>query len=153
MSKLKIQSPVIHTPGFEEYQTTGSNLKANLGVLGLEVPLGMLDSIYYYTNLGGWGKILKDLVFKSSLYKKDKFDCENYALKAMSLCHERYGLNTMGMVIGDTPLGRHGWNIFYHGDGFMLWEPNEGFPAKIKDFSGSAFEIGEYGYKPDLILI
>jgi len=83
-----------------------------------------------------------------SLVKSNQPHCENYALKAMNQCAERHGLNTLAMVIGDIPEGRHGFNIFYHGDGFMLWEPNEGFA-----WSGQPFEIGENGYKPDLILI
>jgi len=98
--------------------------------------------------LEGWGNILWDLVFNSNLYKADRFDCENYALKAMTTCAERYGLNTMGLVIGDIPLGRHGFNIFFHGDGFMLWETNDGF-----SYAGTPFEIGEYGYHPDIVLI
>ena len=91
--------------------------------------------------------MLYDLTFKSSLYKLDRLDCEDYALKAMVLCAERYGLNTLRLAIGWTPLGRHGFDIFYHGEGFMLFEPNEGF-----GYSG-AFELGEHGYKPELILL
>lgn len=110
--------------------------------------MGMLDWQYYHTDLEGWNEVLFNLIFKSNLYKQDKFDCENYALKAMNTCAERYGLNTLAVVIGDIPQGRHGFNILYYGDGFMLWEPNDGFP-----FSGSLFEIGDYGYQPELVLI
>lgn len=148
MSKVKIRQPIVHIPSFKEYQITGSLLRVKIEALGLKIPMGMLDWQYYHTNLEGWGKVLYDLAFSSSLYKGDKFDCDNFALKAMNLSAERYGLNTLAVVIGDIPEGRHAFNLFYHGDGFMLWEPNDGFP-----FSGSAFEIGEYGYKPELILI
>jgi len=148
MSKFKVQQPLIHIPSFKTYYVSGSFLKEEIESLGFTVPMGRLDSQYYYTDLEGWGAILWDLVFNSNLYKADRFDCENYALKAMTLCAERYGLNTMGLVIGDIPQGRHGFNIFYHGDGFMLWEPNDGFP-----YSGSPFEIGEHGYRPDMVLI
>jgi len=398
MSVVKVQKPIIHIPSFEKYQTTAPILRAKLEALGLEIPMGMLDGQYYYTDLEGWGKVLYDLVFSSSLYKRDKFDCplpeglaftmglffadgtcnfypycssqwfiannkteflercieplekewidlnfevrtypslaigrgkiketayrlitklkeshhngtrnkfvqdfrdmfytragykkvpgcilesplntkkaflegviagdgcktqhrisilgkpglrglyllmldlnwhpyimrdkrtenfyelgyglrqdndpfvleylegrdiisgtdlarafkkpynsfrnildrlegkgfitsekqcrnqrniklvkswqpycENYALKASNLVAEHYGLNTLAMAIGDIPEGRHAFNIFYHGAGFMLWEPNEGFP-----FSGSPFEIGDFGYKPEKILI
>jgi len=148
MSKLKVQQPVIHIPAFKEYQITASILRPKIEALGLKIPMGMLDWQYYFTDSEGWGKVLYDLVFNSSLYKKDKFDCENFALKAMNECAQRYGLNTLAMVIGDVPQGRHGFNMFYTGDGFLLWEPNDGFP-----FSGSAFEIGEFGYSPELVLI
>ena len=149
MSSFKVQQPVIHIPSFDEYQISSPLLRAHLQVMGLVVPMGMLDSVYYYTDLEGWAKILYDLVLKSSLYKTDRFDCENYALRVMNLCAERYGLNAMGLVIGDMPLGRHGFNIFYCGaDIFMLFEPNEDF-----GYEGEAFEIGEHGYQPDEVLI
>ena len=148
MSKIKVRQPIEHIPTFEVFVINGTELIRKLWDLHLTTPMGMLDYRYYYTNLEGWGKVLQNLVFNSNLYQKDKFDCENYALKAMNICSERYGLNAFGLVIGNTELGRHGFNIFYHGDGFLLWEPNEGF-----DFSGSAFEIGEYGYFPQLVLL
>ena len=149
MSKIRTQSPIIHTPTFKEYQIEGNLLKFKLQAMDMRVSLGMLDSIYYYTDLEGWGKILYNLVFNSNLYKTNKFDCENFAMKAMNLCAERYGLNTMGLVVGDIPLGRHGFNIIYCGqDLFKLWEPNSGF-----DCNGEAFDLGENGYFPDLVFI
>lgn len=148
MSKLKLNKPIEHIPSFTQYKITGSVLRPKIEALGLRIPLGLLDWQYYHTDMAGWGKVLRDLVFNSNLYKKDSFDCENYALKAMNECARKYGLNTLALVIGDIPQGRHGFNLFYHGDGFMLWEPNDGFP-----FSGSAFEIGEYGYQPELVVV
>ena len=148
MSRVQVRQPIVHTPSFKEFQINGLELSAKLQTLGLRYPFGMLDWSYYYTDLEGWGKILYDLVFKSSLYKEDKFDCDNYALKAMNLCAERYGLNTMAMVICNTPLGRHSWNMFYTGEGFMCFEPNSAF-----SFTGDAFEVEEHKYFPDWILI
>lgn len=148
MSSIKLRKPIEHIPSFIEYQITAPVLRTKLETLRLRIPMGMLDWQYYYTDLEDWGKVLENLTFNSSLYKEDRFDCENYALKAMTLCAERYGLNAFGLAIGDTPRGRHGFNIFYTDSGFMLWEPNEGFP-----FSGSVFEIGEFGYFPELVLI
>ena len=148
MSKFKIQKPVQHIPSFKEYRISGAELREKMTALGLSIPLGMLDYWYYYTDLEGWGTVLWDLVFKSSLYRQDRFDCENYALKAMMVCAERYGLNTMAMAIGESPYGRHGFNLFYFGEGVMLWEPNEGF-----DWSGQPFEIGGNNYQPEIVLI
>ena len=146
MSKITIKMPV-HTPSFKTYQTTANHLIAQLPQ-GVTIPFGMLDYNYFYTDLEGWGTILYDLVLKSNLYKPDKFDCEDYALKTMTLCKERYGLNSFGVAIGNTPLGRHGFNIFYYGGGFMLFEPNDSFR-----FAGEAFEIGGHEYKPQLVLL
>jgi len=123
-------------------------LQAKLSELGLGTPMGMLDSYYYYTDIEGWGKILCDLAFKSDLYKEDRFDCENYALKAMVLCAEKYGLNAFGLALGYMPQGYHGFNILFTGTEFLLWEPNAGFEC-----SGQAFPIGEFEYKPNLVLI
>lgn len=145
MSKFTIKTPVTHIPKVKEYQISGVELYSKLGYT---VPFGMLDSWYYYADMEGWGSIIQDMVFKSSLYSADKFDCDNYALKAMSVCAERYGLNAFGVAIGASPAGRHAFNIFYNGERFMLWEANDGF-----SFSGHAFEIGENGYIPELILL
>ena len=109
------------------------------------------DPFYYdifFTDSEGWGKILYDLIFNSNLYQTGIFTCLNYSLKAFNECCERYRLNGLLTVFGMTELGYHAFNIFYDGSGFLLWEPNEGFP-----FSGSAFEIGEYGYQPQIVLI
>ena len=148
MSRIKVVQPIQHIPSFKEYQIGSGFLISQLTELKLKMPMGVLDWTYYYTDLESWGKLLLDLTFKSSLYQKDKFDCDNLALKAMTLCAERYGLNTFGMAIGNTPLGRHAFNIFYFGEGFMLFEPNEGF-----QFSGSAFKLGDFGYEPELVLL
>jgi len=148
MSKFKIQQPVIHLPSYNQYEIGGTELKQKVEALGLRIPMGLLDRRYYYTDIEGWSNILFDMVFNSNLYKSERFDCDNYALKAMNVCAERYDLNTLVMIIGDIPQGRHAFNMLYNGDGFMLWEPNEGF-----SWSGEPFEIGENGYVPDLVLL
>jgi len=135
-------------PEFKEYKISYTDLHDKLKEMGFSVPLGMLDRWYYYTDLEGWAEVLHNLVFGSALYEYDRFDCSNYALKAMNECAERYGLNTLATVIGHTPQGRHGFNMLYYGDGFMLWEPNAGY-----DWSGQPFDIGDNGYIPDDILI
>lgn len=133
---------------YKVYELSGLALQVKLHSLGLEVPMGMLDSRYYTTDLEGWGKILEDLVFNSDLYKADIYDCENYALKAMNLCAEKYGLNTLGVALGFIPGGYHGFNILFTADDdFMLFEPNFGFGY------GGCFEIGENDYRPQKVLI
>ena len=149
MSKFTFQQPVIHIPAFKEFQISGGVLQASLESVGCKIPLGMFDSVYYYTDCEGWAKVLSDLAFKSDLYKAEKFDCEDYAMKAFVTVRERYGLNTFGLVIGDMPQGRHGFNILYDGGEFLLFEPNAGFGY------GGAFPINypEYGYRPDQVVI
>ena len=150
MSNIQVQKPLIHTPSFTEYKIAKQYLRFKLQELGLEtIPADFsFDSWYYYTDLNGWGKLLPDLIIHSDLYKEDKFDCEDYALKAQVICAERYGLNAFRLCLGNSPQGFHGFNIFYFGEGFMLWEPNGGF-----ELSGSAFEVGEEGYLPKYVLL
>ncbi len=126
---------------------SGDELSQRLVDLGFSVPLGMLDSTYYFTDAEGWAKVLSDMTFKSDLYKAERFDCEDYAMKACVTCWERYGLNAFGLVLGMTPAGYHGFNIFYDGVGFTLHEPNEGFGF------GGPFPIGEHGYIPSMIVM
>ena len=148
MSKFKAQSPVVHIPSFTAHEIGVADLHHLLNGVKAELSIGFLDSWYYYTDLEGWGKVLWDLAFNSNLYKSDSFDCDNYAFKAMSRCAEIYGLNTLAVVIGDIPQGRHAFNMLFHGDGFMLWEPNAGF-----SYAGTPFEIGENGYIVDKVIM
>ena len=137
------KSPV----SFTEKQISAQELRDKLVALGFTVPLGILDSTYYYTDAEGWAKVLSDLTFKSNLYQAERFDCEDYAMKACVTCWERYGLNAFGLVLGMTPAGYHGFNIGFEGDGFFLHEPNEGFGF------GGPFPVGEHGYIPSMIVI
>ena len=148
MSIIKLRQPIEHIPSFTEYLLDFNALYWKIAKAGIEVPLGMLDRYYYTTDLEGWGRVLYDMTFNSNLYKDDRFDCENFAFKAFNICAERYGLNTLAVVIGDTPMGRHGFNMVCTTNEFLLYEPNEAFP-----FSGSVFEIGEFGYKPEMVII
>lgn len=157
MSQIKTQQPIQHIPSFTSYGLQRAYFVQELSKLGIKTfPQDVdfvLDQWLYYTDLESWGKILYNMVFNSNLYKIDKFDCEDYALKAQCVSAERFDLNALRMCIGDMPQGKHGFNILFYGDkmgieGVMLWEPNAGFPH-----SGEAFEIGKYGYKPEVVLI
>ena len=132
---------------FIEGQIGGDEMRQKLVDLGFMIPLGMMDSIYYYTDAESWANILHDMSFKSNLYKPERFDCDDYAFKAYVTCRERYGLNTFGIVLGNTPAGYHGFNIVFTGTEFFLFEPNEGFGF------GGMFPIGEHGYIPGMIVL
>lgn len=151
MSKIKVQQPVIHTPSFKEYKISGAELAKKYETLGVEMPFPRSDSWYYHSDAEGWAKVLADLVIKSNLYKEDRFDCEDYALKAQVTCAERYGLNTLRYTYGKMPLGFHGFNSLWAGDRIMLFEPNEGFFDYLD--GNLVFELGENGYEPKAVLI
>lgn len=153
MSRIKIQEPIVHIPSLLRYRLPRVHFVHMLEGMDIRSTEFPLDSQYVYLSLEDWGKILWDLAFKSSLYKTDVFDCEDYALKAQTVCAERYGVNALRLCIGETPFGYHGFNLLFFGnewglEGIMLWEPNDGF-----DHSGEFFKLGEYGYKPDLVLL
>jgi len=148
MSKVKVQNPIVHTPSFKTYEISGFDVATQLKDLGLTIPMFLLDGQYYYTDAEGWATILIDLLVKSDLYKSDKFDCDNYTIKAMTTCAERYGLNTMALAIGDIPQGRHAFNLIYTGEDWLVFEPNAGF-----QYGGQAFPIGDNGYKPEMVLV
>jgi hypothetical protein len=93
-------------------------------MLGIKTPAGMWDNNYYYTDSEGWANVLLTII-KSDVYKQDKFDCENFAMKAMTKAAE-YGLNTLCLAIGYKNGQRHAFNIFLTTDGFLLFEPQTG---------------------------
>ena len=155
MSKITLQNPVIHTPSYKRWGIQRYYVVKELEKLGLTALLEgedyVFDGWYYYTNMEGWGKVLYDLVFSSNLYN-NVFDCDKYALKAYIECCQRYKMNTLLACLGKVNTG-HAFNIFIYGDengleGAMLWEPNDGF-----SWSGEVFEIGEYDYQPEVVLL
>lgn len=138
-------------PKIKRWSMSRAEMKTRVLAAGMYLPAPDLpwDNKYFYTNREGWMKIIWDLCFKSSLYKKDIFDCENLAFKAWLRACEEYDLNTFCPTIGDIPEGRHGFNVFYCGDPdtgeseWMMFEPNDGFPG-----NGIMEWLGD-GYRPD----
>jgi len=155
--ELEKPKPIVPIPQITKWGFQRHYLVQRLKALGIEsFPERegyILNQWHFYTDLEGWGEILWDLAFESDLYKPDIFACDAYGLKANIECRQRYGLNTLLFCIGKIPLGIHGFNLFPYGDengieGFLLWEPNEGF-----EWSGEAFEIGENSYIPIEVMI
>lgn len=153
MSEIKLRSPVLHTPSLTRYVLPRRRFILLLEKLNIEPTRFPFDNWYYFLSLEDWNKILWDLTFKSNLYKAEIFDCEDLALKGQVVCAERYGVNAFRCCFGKSPKGYHAFNILFYGDeynleGAMLFEPNDGYAH-----SGEMFNIGEYGYKPELVLI
>jgi len=85
---IKVQNPVVVKPKFKEYCIYGSDLARKYLDLGVRMPFPRSDNWYYHTDREGWAKLVEHLVIKSSLYKKDKRDCDWYARKAYVMCCE-----------------------------------------------------------------
>jgi len=147
MSNVKIK--INHIPSVTEYAISGHELALKYEALGVAMPFPRSDYWYYFTNPEGWAKILHYLVLSSSLYKPDRFDCEDFALKAQTMCAELFGLNTLRYTYGYTPLGPHGFNSLW-AYSFILFEPN----AKFQETLGCPiFDWGENEYQPTHVLL
>jgi hypothetical protein len=68
-------------------------------------------------------------------------------MKARVIAFDRYGLNTVGFVIGDVPAGRHSFNLIVTTTGFLLFEPQN----NISNFG--VFPLGGRSYHADVVLI
>lgn len=143
MSKLFVK--VDHIPKFEEFSMSSSQLRSMLE-RHLELQLGkaiLWDRRYYCVSHSDWGKVFGDVLLNMPKYTKDKFDCENFALLVSARVAEKYKLNSCGIAIGDSPWGRHGFNIFLSDVGLFYLEPQNGDVFPIEEDSG---------YKADLVI-
>ncbi len=139
MSKIRVQNPVVHTPNFSEIVIRSSSMRNRLNELNPK-EVYIWDSNYWFVCHEDWGIIITDVLLNMPKYTVGKFDCENFALLTSARVSEKYHLNTMGIVIGDSPQGRHGWNIFLSEWGLHYLEPQTGEVFSVKD-SGYSAEI------------
>lgn len=115
---------------FKTYRTSYYNLRS-LIIEQIGCSFRLLDEKYYYTDISGWRKIISsDPINVVKKWKKDRFDCDNFATTFSSHVAEFFGLNTAGIAIGyvyDSNtlelLGRHAYNILLvrNGDKDELW--------------------------------
>lgn len=129
-----------HIESFKEYQILPSELRSLVEVLGLKQCF-LWDSKYWYVSHEDWGRIFDNVLMNMPKYVSEKFDCENYALLTTTRVSERYRLNTCGIVIGQSPMGYHGFNIFISEQGLYYLEPQTGDIFSISEDSGYKAEI------------
>jgi len=130
-------------PKFEEFKTTAATLRSLIMAKGMTMPCWVFDGVYFYVSHEDWGAIFADVLLNMPAYTTQKFDCEDFAILVKARVSERYKLNTVAVIIGDVPQGRHGFNMFLSDKGLFLLEPQ----------TGDVLEIGEKGYKPEWALI
>jgi len=113
------------------------------GQLNIKLPCGPFDRTYHSTTHETWGVVFRDVLFNLPGGMAERFDCDNYAWLVVARVAERWGLNAIALVIGDSPLGRHSWNIFRSEHGWYNLEPQ----------TGDVFGIGEEGYTIDFAIL
>lgn len=128
---------------FTEFEISCIALQTMLSNAGMTIPCHLFDSWYYYLSHEDWGKVFREVLLNMPAYTTEKFDCDDFALLVKARVSERYHLNSVAVIIGDTPQGRHGFNMFLSEQGLSLLEPQ----------TGDVFNIGERGYIPDFAII
>jgi hypothetical protein len=162
MSKFVVKNPVVHTPTFNIWIASRTDVRAVVLELGLEelYPYGVHGS-YAYTDLDGAAVLLPHLLLKSDLYKPARFTCINYAFKLWNECSSRYELNTWVPVIGSIPSSppKHSWTLILLGNESGIkteycryLEPNDGWEMGELEAAYQAFPIGEEGYNGEMVL-
>ena len=142
-------------PKIEHLPTLGTEYQMSMGgmtvLLQGELPdakLHLWDRQYWYVSLEDWGKVFDKVLSGMPKYTITRFDCENFALLASARTAELFKLNTCALVIGDSPRGYHGFNLFIADvDGvprIYILEPQDSMVYSIKEHEG---------YKPEIILI
>ena len=144
MSKLAVN--VNHVPNYTEYFISRRDLYRLLHDSGIFNNIDFVfnnidllwDSNFYYVRPTDWNEILIDVSKNMPKYTADKFDCENFALLTVARITEKYKLNGCGIAIGESPLGRHGWNIFVaYPPELFYFEPQTG---QIMELKGEGYQ-------------
>lgn len=140
------QQAITNTAAFT---LTAAQVQAELLALGCRIPFGMLDGVYYGAKDTGWYNIFIECFKNLPAYETDRMDCDKFAFIFKTRVLQASGLNSFAFVVGDIPVGRHGFNMYRDQNGWHLLEPNPGFMYG----NLQCFEIGENGYKPDEVLL
>jgi hypothetical protein len=140
VSKFNIN--INHVPNYTEFIIEVNDLSAMLSGIGIS-PRYLWDSLYYYVSLQDWNEIFIDTLKNMPAYTVDKFDCDNFALLTMARITEKYKLNGVGIAIGNSPYGYHGWNIFIASPLELLY---------LEPQTGQIMELAETGYKADYVV-
>jgi len=109
-----------------------------------------LDSWVSLASMAELERLAPDICYPADWYVTSIFDCENYAAQAENDAARFFHVSGICRVLGDMPLGYHGFVATLDKDNLELWilEPNAGF-----DYSGGWCRPGEIDYKPKKIYI
>ena len=99
-------------PKLAEYEITANELSQLAHTIFPMAKLELWDYRFWYVSLVDWGTIIRDVVINLPKYTIDKFDCENFGKQISCRVDAKYLLNSCAIAIGDSPMGRHGYNVF-----------------------------------------
>jgi len=119
---------------------SSSQLKSLLQPLDLR-ELHLWDSRYWYTTHEDWGRVLEKVLLDMPKYLTDRWDCEQYAMRATARAGELFLLNTLGLCIGQSPFGYHGFNMFVSEFGLFYLEPQSSMVYSVEEDSGYKAEL------------
>ena len=140
----KFATKVEHLPSITEIEMDASSLRAMLNILGLR-ELHLWDSRYFYCSHEDWGKVFAKVLLGMPKYVTEKLDCENMAMIASARTSELFKLNTLGIAIGQSPFGYHGFNLFISEVGLFYLEPQNGMIYDVGENSGYKAELAIFG--------
>ena len=141
MSKFRVE----HIKTFTELSLNRGQLRTKLTkTFNANETLYLWDYNFWYVSHKDWGKIFDDVLMSMPKYTIDKFDCEDFAFLVTARILEKYRLNTCGICVGQSPLGKHGFNIFLSEKGLFYLEPQTGEVYPIS---------GDSGYHAEIIII
>lgn len=135
MSKLNVN--VEHVPSYQDYTIKSTQLAELLAKTYPGIEMHLWDRTYWYISHADWGKVFKDVLSNFPKYVAERFDCENYSMLCSARVSEKYKLNSLGIAIGDSPMGWHGYNLFLSaGMTLDILEPQTGVVYHSNEDSG-----------------
>jgi len=128
-------------------------------VLGCDTML--LDSWYKVVDLDTWKEIIQsDLLNLTKKWKKEVFDCDNFAITFVGHVSELYEINSVGIALGkvydassNKLVGYHAFNVIVVKEdkdlGIYVYEPQTDGLAK----ASRRTKIGNWIYEVDLVIM
>lgn len=119
-----------------------------------------LDQKYKVLTLDEWKQIIRsDTLNITKKWKKDVFDCDNFAITFNAHCAEYYEVNTAGIAIGTIKhagtlknLGKHAYNILAVKENnelvLYLYEPQTDGLVK----AGKQVRLGNWIYETEIVI-
>ena len=137
---ITLQSPIATSkPSITFYEINTQTVKDELEELGIEIPMGLWDSSYYYTTQWGIEEAVAYCrkIYDFPTYESQKMDCDDFAILMKGLISAEFGINACAIALGDVPQGYHAYNIARTEDGWVMIEPQTG---EVFEFGGNSYE-------------